>query len=139
MIYKKILVCLDGSKNSIRGLKVAIYLARQTQTKLTGIFVLPKNPKKKYKKSTYPEKLMLKRAEKILRSAKSLSAKNGILFEYKIAFGDSGPSIVKFSESLDYDVIVIGARGMGRVKEIFLGSTSHHVIHKSRIPVLIVK
>lgn len=138
MNYKKILVCLDGSKNSIRGLKMAIYLARQSQTKLTGIMVLPKNPKKS-QKSKYPEKQMLKKAEKILQAAKLLSAKNGILFEYKISFGNAGDSIVKFAESLGYDVIVIGARGLSAIKEAFFGSTSHHVSQKSRIPVLIVK
>jgi nucleotide-binding universal stress UspA family protein len=34
---------------------------------------------------------------------------------------------------------VIGSRGMGAVKEIFLGSVSNYVLHKSKKPVLIVK
>lgn len=34
---KKILVALDGSKNSYRGLDMGIYLARQCDTKLVGI------------------------------------------------------------------------------------------------------
>ncbi len=38
---KKILVPLDGSKNSLRGLENAIYLARQCGAILTGIFVVP--------------------------------------------------------------------------------------------------
>lgn len=139
MNYKKILVCLDGSKNSIRGLKMGIYLARQSDTKLTGILVLPKTPEKKYQKSKYPEKIILKKASKILDSAKTLSAKSGILFEHKISFGNPGQMIVKFAESLDYDVIIIGARGMGKIKEIFFGSTSHYVSQKSRTPILIVK
>jgi len=35
--FQKILVALDGSKNSIRGLNHAIYLARQCQATITGI------------------------------------------------------------------------------------------------------
>ena len=139
MNYKKILVCLDGSKNSIRALKMGIFLARQSDTKLTGILVLPKKPEKKYQKSKYPEKIILKKASKILDSAKTLSAKSGILFEHKISFGSPGPMIVKFAESLDYDVIVIGARGLGTIKELFFGSTSHFVSQKSKTPTLIVK
>ena len=39
----------------------------------------------------------------------------------------------------DFDLIVIGSRGMGAIKEFFLGSTSNYVMHKSKKPVLIVK
>ncbi|HJT10056.1 MAG TPA: universal stress protein [Candidatus Nitrosotalea sp.] len=37
------------------------------------------------------------------------------------------------------DLVVIGSRGFGPVKEAFLGSVSTAVLHKSKIPVLIVK
>jgi len=49
--------------------------------------------------------------------------------------------IVKFAHTKKnkFDLIVIGSRGMGSAKEIFLGSTSNYVLHKSKIPVLIVK
>ena len=36
-------------------------------------------------------------------------------------------------------VIVIGSMGMSNIKEMFLGSTSNYVIHKSKIPVMVVK
>ena len=38
---KKILVPLDGSKNSMRGLDEGIYLARQCQATITGLYVVP--------------------------------------------------------------------------------------------------
>jgi nucleotide-binding universal stress UspA family protein len=41
---KKILVALDGSKNSYRGLDMGIYLARQCNTKLVGIYVISNIP-----------------------------------------------------------------------------------------------
>ena len=37
------------------------------------------------------------------------------------------------------DLVVIGDRGMGAAKEIFLGSVSNYVLHKSKKPVLVVK
>ena len=46
---------------------------------------------------------------------------------------------MKFSQKSRFDIIVIGARGLGSVKEVFLGSVSYSVVHKSKIPVLIVK
>jgi nucleotide-binding universal stress UspA family protein len=33
----------------------------------------------------------------------------------------------------------MGARGLGAIKEAFLGSVSNYVLHKSKVPVLIVK
>lgn len=135
---KKILVALDGSKNSNRGLDMAIYLARQNDTKLTGIHVICKIPKE-YRKLEYPEKPLLVEANRIMEYAKKRSAQNGILFEKKVSFGDIGTEIVKFAKSLNYDIIVIGARGQGVFKEIFLGSVSNYVVHKSNIPILLVK
>ena len=135
---KKILVTLDGSKNSKRGLDMAIYLARQHDTKLTGIHVICKIPKE-FQKLKYPEKPLLIKADNIMEYAKTRSAQNGIIFDKKIAFGDSSTEIIKFAKSLNYDIIIIGARGIGALKEIFLGSVSNYVIHKSAIPVLIVK
>ena len=37
---KKILVPLDGSANSFRGLDVAIHMARQSQGTITGLYVM---------------------------------------------------------------------------------------------------
>lgn len=135
---KKILVALDGSKNSYRGLDMGIYLARQCDTKLIGIYVISNIPKT-YHGLKYPEKPLLIAADDIMETAKIRCARHGILFEKKIDFGDPGLKITKFAKSLNFDIIVIGARGMSNLKEIFLGSVSNYVLHKSTIPVMIVK
>jgi nucleotide-binding universal stress UspA family protein len=137
--FQKILVALDGSKNSIRGLNHAIYLARQCQATITGIYVIPRPPHPAFRSMPYPEKPYLKDAESTVEFAKKYSAQNGVLFEKKIAFGDPGYTIVKFAKDKKFDVIVMGARGRGTLKEIFLGSVSNYVMHKANVPVLIVK
>jgi nucleotide-binding universal stress UspA family protein len=139
MMWKKILVPLDGSKNSFRGLDTAIYLARQSGATLTGMFVLPRTPEKKFRRLQQPEKEALKIADRVMERAKKRAAQNGIVFNKKIDFGDPAFMIVKFSKSLHYDIIVIGARGQSGVKDIFLGSTSNYVLHKAKAPVIIVK
>jgi nucleotide-binding universal stress UspA family protein len=74
-----------------------------------------------------------------MNKAKTFCSQNGILFYRKIIKGDEGPKIVKFANDNNFDLIVIGSRGMSSIKEIFLGSTSNYVVHKSKTPVLIVK
>ena len=73
--------------------------------------------------------------------ARSKCAKKGIIFNGKILGGDPPFDIVKFAHNKRNKVsmIVIGARGRGTLKGIFLGSVSNYVIHKSKIPVLVVK
>lgn len=137
--FTKILVPLDGSKNSIRGLNHAIYLARQCQATITGITVIERPPVREFRAIQYPEKQLLKDAESIMAFAKKHSAQNGIIFERKITFGDPGYMVAKFAKDKKFDVIVIGARGRGALKELFFGSVSNFVLHKSSVPVLVVK
>ncbi|MGQ0606052.1 MAG: universal stress protein [Candidatus Nitrosotenuis sp.] len=137
--YQRILVALDGSKNSIRGLNQAIYLARQCQAEITGIYVIPMPPHPAFRSPRYPEKPRLRGAQNIMDFAKKHCAQNGIIFEQKIVFGDTGSTIVKFAKDKKFDIIVIGARGRSVIKEAFFGSVSNYVLHKTAFPVLVVK
>ena len=56
-----------------------------------------------------------------------------------MSYGDDGKIIVEVAEKQNFDLIVIGSRGMGAAKELFLGSTSNYILHKSKKPVLVVK
>lgn len=136
---KKILVALDGSKNSFRGLDKAISFARSSHATITGVFVLPIYHTALDTEIWPIEKDLLEYGTKIMNKAKTKAAQNGIIFYDKLLYGDEGVQIVKFAQSNNYGLIVIGSRGRGSVKELFLGSTSHYVVHKSKISVLIVK
>ena len=136
---KKILVPLDGSANSFRGLDVAIHMARQSQGTVTGLYVMGIVKPKVSDAITPLEKVFLKNAGKIMKKAKLQAAKRGILFLDRLSYGDDGKEIVKIAERENFDLIVIGSRGMGSAKEMFLGSTSNYVLHKSKKPVMVVK
>ncbi len=129
---------MDGSKNSMRGLDEAIYLARQCHATITGLYVIPTSNSTDSQISNL-EKYLLDNASKFMSKAKTRAAQNGIIFDDAIIHGDEGPKIISYANNKSYDIIVIGSRGMGSIKEMFLGSTSNYVLHKSKIPVLIVK
>ena len=144
MIYKridKILVPLDGSKNSQRGLEMAIGIARQCEATLMGIVSIETPPHSEFKGVGSVSKQVSKEVKKILEQGKTLAAKNGIVFKSKITHGNIGYNIIKTAHSKKekFDLIVIGSRGRSSVKEMFFGSVSNYVIHTSKIPVLIVK
>ncbi len=79
------------------------------------------------------------KAVKAIGSAMNRTQKAGATFKYKTGGGHTGSKIVKFAEKEKFDMIVVGARGVGRVKESFLGSTSNYVMHKIKVSVLVVK
>ncbi len=136
---KSILVPLDGSKNSFRGLEKAILLARQCQATITGLYVKPVPTSFALHSIGTIELAMEKDVKKILESAKKIAAQNGVLLYPKKIPGEPGYDIVRYSKDKKFDLIVIGARGMSGLKEVFLGSVSNYVLHKSKIPVMIVK
>ena len=136
---RKILAPIDGSKNSFRRLDYAIHLARQCGATVTGINVIPFYPKSLLLTPISYEKELIKKGKEIMKKAKVRCAQNGIVFSEKITDGHEAEEIVGFAADKKFDLIVIGARGLGSVKEVFLGSVSNGVLHKSKIPVLIVK
>ena len=135
----KILVPLDGSSNSVRGLDRAIEIAKGSNAEITGFYVfhLPLAAGIKYTQKMKDE--AQRKAVKAIGPAMNKTQKAGATFKYKTGGGHTGSEIVKFAKKGNFDMIVIGARGMGGAKEAFLGSTSNYVMHKTKVPVLVVK
>lgn len=133
---KKILVPLDGSKNSVRGLESAIHLANEHEAALVAIHVIHTPHGKKQAKQLKLEEEM---PPAFILSAKKLANKNGIPFSTRVLTGDPGHAIIDYAHTHDVDLIVIGARGVSAFKKIFLGSVSSYVMHKSRVAVMLIK
>jgi nucleotide-binding universal stress UspA family protein len=136
----KILVSLDGSKNSLKGLEYSIYLARHCQATITGLCVVPIYPPIAMPgiSSSFKSK-MTKDAKKFLDEAKTIAAQNGIVFNEKIIQGIPSEDVVNFANKNKFDLVVVGHRGHSSVRELFLGSVANSTVHKSKIPVLVVK
>ncbi|HJM26279.1 MAG TPA: universal stress protein [Nitrosopumilus sp.] len=141
IMTKKILIPLDGSKNSIRGLDMAIHIARQSHGTITALVVRSVPGIYAIHPMGFLDFDSMKEVKKIIDNAKLRAAKKGIKLVGKALTGDPGYDIARFSNAKKnaVDMIVIGARGRSAVKEIFLGSVSNYVLHKSKKPVLIVK
>jgi nucleotide-binding universal stress UspA family protein len=138
--FKRILVALDGSANSIRGMNEAISLARQSEGTITGIYVLHGGLSELKNTFTHYREYLLEKARKFMSNAKTSAGRHGIEFEEKIVTStDTVNTIANFAKSGKFDIIVIGARGAGSPKSEFFGSVSNGILHSSRIPILVVK
>ncbi|RMW39950.1 MAG: universal stress protein [Nitrosopumilus sp.] len=138
---KKILVPLDGSKNSIRGLDMAIHLARQSQGVIVALSIKSVPGIYAIHPLGFLDFNTSKEMKKTLDDAKLRAAKKGIKLISKSLSGDPGYDIARFvnNKRNGIDLVVIGARGRSSAKELFLGSVSNYVLHKSKKPVLVVK
>ena len=141
MEINKILVPLDGSNNSLRALDMAIHLARKCNATIIGICVIYAPSRTEFGKGMRMEKGTIEKVKKFLESAKTKAAQKGIVFNGKILHGDIAYNVVNFAHNKKngIDLIITGSRGMGTAKSIFFGSVSHHILHASNIPVLVVK
>ena len=58
-------------------------------------------------------------------------------FETELLDAPPSEAIVRVAEARDADEIVIGSRGLGRVRAS-LGSVSHDVLHRAHVPVVVI-
>ena len=72
-----------------------------------------------------------------LKKANKVDAK--IKVSTKLLKGRAADKIVEVANEGGFGLIVIGSRGLGGIKEFFLGSVSDRVADEAKCPVLIVK
>ena len=130
---KKILVPMDGSKNSFRAFGKAVHLAQEHEASLIVLHVRPSTKSsKKIQKETLKEMAFFE-------MTRESAQKRKIPFTERIVSGDPGHAIVQYSQTHGIDLIVIGARGLSAFKKIFVGSVSDYVLSKAKTAVMLVK
>jgi nucleotide-binding universal stress UspA family protein len=77
--------------------------------------------------------------KRTLSEAEAKVKSENIPVETELAGGDAVGEIVRKSKEGNFDLIVMGARGLGTIKKIFIGSVSEGVLKNTPCPVLIVK
>ena len=140
MEIQKILVALDGSKHSEKGLDIAISLVKETEKEIVGLFVKPHSVDSiRYGNvfSGHHDEIV----KKTFQTLREKCEKNNVRFSTEVRTGDIKTTIEKLANEthMNLDMIIIGSRGRGSVKGALLGSVSKYVLDKSKIPVLIVK
>jgi len=137
-IFKKILVGFDGSEHSKKALETAILLAKIHDAKIKVIEAIDHPPPavEVYVKDDIRDR------ERIIKHKEMigiLSQERGVDIEYQAMRGDPATVISKLAETENFDLIVVGNRGIKGFKKLFIESVSSKVVQNSNRSILVVK
>lgn len=142
-MYRRILAAVDGSEHSERALREAADFARAEGARLTLITVVVPPPQPvlagPYAVPMQPEVEELEREGQELVERAAASLPEDVQVETLVRKGSPGPAVVERVEEGGHDLVVLGSRGRGAIRSLFLGSVSHYVLHHSPTAVLIVR
>ena len=140
---KKILVGCDFSPDSGQAFKHALSLAQKFQAELhlAHVIELPTQPGLHMEDTSISAEIQQDYRDLLTRKLKEMvpaEARYWCTPQTGLLEGQPYEEIVTYAESKDIDIIVLGVRGHGMVKTLFLGSTTDRVVRRSPCPVLSV-
>jgi nucleotide-binding universal stress UspA family protein len=139
-VYRSILVAVDGSPDAEAALKHAAALARDQNARLTLLTAIPPLPATALLASgaAPPRSEVIRHYAETLRRATD-SLPEDVSVTTLLVEGTPARALVQRAESGDYDLIVMGSHGHGRLHTSLLGCVSQKVLHASPIPVLLAR
>jgi len=154
-MFSRILVGVDGSEQSNKALQLALELASKFEGKITLIHVYSAavpivpvaeavgtptviSPVSMETAARIAEETK-QRGKQILDEAEKFAKDHGVSVDKVLKEGDAVSEIVALAEQEKFDLIVLGHRGLSKLRELLLGGVSEGVSHKAPCPVLIVK
>jgi nucleotide-binding universal stress UspA family protein len=150
---KKILIPVDGSEHSEKAVEFAATIAAQDDAEVCVVHVLKRERvpealaeyiKKEHLNEETPASLVREAQETegsaLVGNAEAKLKGSGIgNISTELIWGDPAEAIIEYARKNDYDVIVMGSRGLGGVKSLFLGSVSSKVCHAAGSTCVTVK
>jgi nucleotide-binding universal stress UspA family protein len=144
------LVAIDGSEAAAQALNYALNLAEKCDAEVQIISVVPpvESIMPRFSFASPPDTmytLFINEVEKKLQTVLSESLKTtkekkpNLKVSSRLLKGRPADTIVQTAKEEDFDIIVIGSRGLSGVSELVLGSVSDRVADYATCPVLIVK
>ncbi len=121
----KLLVAFDGSAHGSKAVHVAAELALALDVPLSVLTVVTDKDSDA--------------AHRIAQEGAEMARAHRCRTNHLVASGRPDEAILSTAREQDFSLIVGGAYGHSRIRSMILGSTTHHLIAKSDLPVLIVR
>jgi nucleotide-binding universal stress UspA family protein len=146
--YRKLLVAVDGSSASNKGLREALRLAKAERARLCILHVVDEFPAFAAMDGMAAAPgldlvpALREGGKRILARAKAVADKARVPAKSVLRERIGGPAadrIVREARKQRADLIVLGTHGRRGVRRMVLGSDAEQVVRSSRVPVLLVR
>ena len=137
---RKILVPTDFSECAENALNYALYIAKKMKAEIvllsayhvpsSGSASIVINIQEEMRTETNRE------LKSLISNLESVHPK--LKFSGFSDFNIPANSIIRYSENMDFDMVVIGTTGATGLKDVFMGSTTAAIVDKVKIPILAV-
>jgi nucleotide-binding universal stress UspA family protein len=132
----RVLVAYDGSEVSGRALQ---RVSRFMKTAEVGLVTVARPIYRDPRYTGYADPKDEEEQRRVLESARDTLVRAGISPTGFGPVGDPADEILATAKSFRAELIIMGARSLGTVKRLVLGSVSTKVMHEADCDVLIVK
>jgi nucleotide-binding universal stress UspA family protein len=142
--FSKILVAVDGSKNSINAAEYALMLAKNNNASIVAVSVVDLSSVFKILPTKTKKQLIRLGKEescRILGKVQSMAKQNDVFIKTEVIESSTSAesALLVYSKLNGIDLIVIGAGEKSRAVKAMLGSVASKIITHALCPVLVVR
>jgi len=141
-LFTNILVPVDGSDNSYRALDAALLLSEKLGSNITVIHVMEEVPITHIGSEKMLNELLeayKKENQDILLKCTKIANQKGLTIKTLLLQGNPASTILDYNKKEKFDLVIMGSRGLGKFKELILGSVSSKIVHHSPCAVLLIR
>ena len=139
----KILLPVDGSECSVRAAQHVASMAKcLLDLEVHLVNVQPLGDDWMVRRMIKPEelaKMVQEWAESAIAPVRAVLGAAGVACVDHVAQGEVAETIARLAQELACNQIVMGTRGHGALRDLFLGSVAIKVLHLANVPVTLVK
>ena len=139
--WRRILVPVDFSLTSLRALKIAVPLAKQSGARLLLLHVIEPNPYATGMEGAVlvmPEATVARNAKRQLPQVARRFVPKSVRAISLVAHGRAADVIVETAEQKGADLIVLSTHGHTGLARLLMGSTAEQVVRTAKCPVFVV-
>lgn len=145
MALNKILLAVDGSKDSEKAAMLVLDLAQNARIDVVILHVCNDTPMSINDSNDsedarkYFDSVITDEARKLVAFYKEIMGRFGIQNTVHLTPGDIAEEIVKYADNEKCDLIVMGTKGRTGLVGVLMGSISEKVLKKSHLPLLLAR